>query len=57
MRPDPPAAVDRPRLQTKHIRAAGFGAAVDACATERSEIWFLSLLGNKQSIRALWRAS
>ncbi|MEX1023203.1 MAG: hypothetical protein WD058_08650 [Dehalococcoidia bacterium] len=44
----------RPPLQTKHIRAAGFGAAVDACVTERSEIWFLSLLGNQQSIRALW---
>jgi hypothetical protein len=54
MQPDDPTAVDAPRLQTKHIRAAGFGAAVDACATERSEIWFLSLLGNKQSIRALW---
>jgi hypothetical protein len=42
------------QLQMKHIRAAGFGAAVDACVTERSEIWFLSLLGNQQSIRALW---
>lgn len=41
-------------VPTKHIRAAGFGASVDACVTERSEIWFLSLLGNQQSIRALW---
>lgn len=49
-----PTTDEQRRLQTKHIRAAGFGAAVDACVTERSEIWFLSLLGNQQSIRALW---
>ena len=49
-----PTADAQTRVQTKHIRAAGFGAAVDACVTERREIWFLSLLGNQQSIRALW---
>lgn len=37
-----------------HIRAAGFGAAVDAYAADESELWFLSLLGNRDSIRALW---
>jgi hypothetical protein len=51
---DSPARDAPGALQTRHIRAAGFGAAVDACVTERSEIWFLSLLGNQQSIRALW---
>ncbi|MEZ4503649.1 MAG: hypothetical protein R3C39_13570 [Dehalococcoidia bacterium] len=55
MQPEHQSAADTGRSpQTKHIRAAGFGAAVDACVTERSEIWFLSLLGNQQSIRALW---
>ena len=39
---------------TMHIRAAGFGAAVDAYAADESELWFLSLLGNRDSIRALW---
>ncbi len=55
MQPDHQPTFDASlRLRTKHIRAAGFSAAVDACVTERSEIWFLSLLGNQQSIRALW---
>lgn len=37
-----------------HIRAGGFGATVDAYAADESELWFLSLLGNRDSIRALW---
>ncbi len=41
-------------METMHIRAAGFGAAVDAYAADESELWFLSLLGNRDSIRALW---
>ena len=37
-----------------HIRTAGFGAAVDAYAADASDLWFVSLLGNRDSIRALW---
>lgn len=40
--------------ETVHIRAAGFGAAVDAYALDSSELWFLSMLGNQQSVRAIW---
>ena len=36
------------------IRIAGFTATVDACARDDGQIWFLSLLGNQQSVRALW---
>jgi hypothetical protein len=41
-------------MQLLTIRAAGFTAAVDACARDDGQIWFLSLLGNQQSVRALW---
>lgn len=37
-----------------HLRCAGFGAAVDAFAIDDRELWFISLLGNQQSVRALW---
>jgi len=41
-------------IEPWHIRCAGFGAAVDAFAQDDRELWFLSLLGNQQSVRALW---
>ena len=41
-------------MQLLTIRAAGFSATVDACARDDGQIWFLSLLGNQQSVRALW---
>ena len=36
------------------IRAAGFTATVDACARDEGQLWFLSLLGSQQAVRALW---
>lgn len=36
------------------IRAAGFTATVDACAQDEGQLWFLSLLGSQQAVRALW---
>ena len=41
-------------MQLHTIRAAGFTATVDACARDDGQVWFLSLLGNQQSVRALW---
>jgi hypothetical protein len=41
-------------VQLLTIRAAGFTATVDACARDDGQIWFLSLLGIQQSVRALW---
>ncbi|MDO8614053.1 MAG: hypothetical protein Q7R32_14715 [Dehalococcoidia bacterium] len=41
-------------MQLLTIRAAGFTATVDACARDDGQVWFLSLLGNQQSVRALW---
>ena len=41
-------------MQLLTIRAAGFTVTVDACARDDGQIWFLSLLGNQQSVRALW---
>jgi hypothetical protein len=41
-------------MQLLTIRAAGFTATVDACAQHGGQMWFLSLLGNQQSLRALW---
>jgi hypothetical protein len=41
-------------MQLLTIRAAGFTATVDACARDDGQFWFLSLLGNQQSVRALW---
>lgn len=41
-------------MQLMTIRSAGFSAIVDACARDDDQIWFLSMLGNQQSVRALW---
>jgi hypothetical protein len=41
-------------METMHIRCAGFSAAVDAYARDDADLWFVSLLGNQQSVRALW---
>lgn len=37
-----------------NIRAAGFTATVDALAQDGEQLWFLSMLGSQQSVRALW---
>ncbi len=36
------------------IRAGGFTATVDGCARGESELWFLSMLGHQQAVRAIW---
>ncbi|MBE7518412.1 MAG: hypothetical protein HS107_04115 [Thermoflexaceae bacterium] len=36
------------------IRAGGFTATVDGCARGGSELWFLSMLGHQQAVRAIW---
>lgn len=36
------------------IRAGGFSATVDGCARGEREIWFLSMLGHQQAVRAIW---
>ena len=36
------------------IRAGGFTATVDGCARDENELWFLSMLGHQQSVRAIW---
>ncbi len=36
------------------VRAAGFSAAVDAFALDGEQLWFISMLGSQQSVRALW---
>jgi hypothetical protein len=41
-------------MQLLTIRAAGFTATVDACAQDGGQLWFLSLLGSQQAVRALW---
>jgi hypothetical protein len=41
-------------MQPHTIRAAGFTATVDACARDDGQLWCVSLLGNQQSVRALW---
>ncbi len=41
-------------MQLHTIRAAGFTATVDAFAQDGEQLWFLSMLGNQQSVRALW---
>ena len=41
-------------MQLLTIRAAGFTAAVDAFAQDGEQLWFLSMLGSQQSVRALW---
>ncbi len=41
-------------MQLLTIRAAGFTATVDACAQDGGQLWFISLLGSQQAVRALW---
>ena len=41
-------------MQLQTIRIAGFTATVDACARDGGQLWCVSLLGNQQSVRALW---
>jgi hypothetical protein len=41
-------------MQLHAIRAAGFTAAVDAFALDGEQLWFISMLGNTQGVRALW---
>jgi hypothetical protein len=41
-------------MQLHAIRAAGFSAAVDAFAQDGEQLWFISMLGSQQSVRALW---
>ena len=41
-------------IALRHIRVEGFSASVDACALHGGEIWLLSLLGNQQSVKAIW---
>jgi hypothetical protein len=41
-------------MQLPTIRAAGFTAAVDAFAQDGEQLWFISMLGSQQSVRALW---
>lgn len=36
------------------IRAGGFSATVDGCARGENELWFLSMLGHQQAVRAIW---
>jgi hypothetical protein len=40
------------QLHTVHI--AGFSATVDAFALDGEQLWFISMLGSQQSVRALW---
>lgn len=41
-------------METMHIRCAGFTGAVDAYARDGADLWFISMISNQQSIRALW---
>jgi hypothetical protein len=41
-------------MQLHTIRAAGFTAAVDAFARDGEQLWFISMLGSQQGVRALW---
>ncbi len=36
------------------MRAGGFTATVDGCARGGDELWFLSMLGHQQAVRAIW---
>ena len=36
------------------IRAGGFSATVDGCARDAEELWFVSMLGHQQAVRAIW---
>lgn len=37
-----------------NIHLGGFSAIVDACARRESEVWFISLLGAQQAVKAIW---
>ncbi len=41
-------------MQLHAIRAAGFTATLDAFAQDGEQLWFMSMLGSQQSVRALW---
>jgi hypothetical protein len=41
-------------MQLHTIRAAGFAATVDAFAQDGEQLWFISMLGSQQNVRALW---
>lgn len=41
-------------MPTTHIRCDGFSAAADAFALDERHLWFVSLIGHQQSVRALW---
>src|SRR5438552_840215 len=41
-------------MQLYTIRASGFTASVDAFAQDGEQLWFISMLGSQQSVRALW---
>jgi hypothetical protein len=41
-------------MQRHTIRTAGFTATVDAFAQDGEQLWFISMLGSQQSVRALW---
>jgi hypothetical protein len=41
-------------MQLHTIRAAGFAATVDAFAQDGEQLWFISMLGSQQGVRALW---
>jgi hypothetical protein len=36
------------------IRAGGFSATVDGYARDADELWFVSMLGHQQAVRAIW---
>ncbi len=36
------------------IRAGGFSATVDGCARDADGLWFVSMLGHQQAVRAIW---
>lgn len=36
------------------IRAGAFMATVDGCARSKNELWFISMLGHQQAVRAIW---
>lgn len=46
--------VAAPSVEVRQIRIEGFSAWTDACVLRGGEIWLLSLLGNQQSVKAIW---
>lgn len=45
---------ETPRIEVRHIRTDSFSVWVDACALRGGEIWLLSMLGNQQTVKAIW---